>query len=107
MVWGPEGSFLYDNNDFGLALNMTIPMFFFMARAEPKLWMRVALRMLMVCVIICVIGTYSRGGLLGLAAITIALVAKSRQKIFGVLLVSVAVLCVLMFTTTRWQDRMS
>ena len=43
-VWGPEGSFLYDNNDFGLALNMTIPMFFFMARAEPKLWMRVGLR---------------------------------------------------------------
>ena len=107
MVWGPEGSFLYDNNDFGLALNMTVPMFFFMARAEPKLWVRVGLRILMVCVVICVIGTSSRGGLLGLGAVTLAIVAKSKQKIVGLLLVSIAVLCVVMFTNRVWQDRMS
>jgi probable O-glycosylation ligase (exosortase A-associated) len=106
IVWGPEGSFLYDNNDFGLALNMTIPMFFFMARAEPKLWMRVGLRLLMVCVVICVVGTYSRGALLGLATVTLAMVAKSRQKIFGLLFVSIAALCVFTFTTNVWRDRM-
>jgi putative inorganic carbon (HCO3(-)) transporter len=106
-VWGPEGSFIYDNNDFGLALNMTIPMFFFMARAQSKLWMRIALRVLMLCVVICVIGTYSRGALVGLAVITLAIVAKSRQKFFGLFSVSVAVLCILMFTTGLWQKRMS
>ena len=106
-IWGPEGSFLYDNNDFGLALNMTIPMFFFMARAMPQWWMRMGLRFLMVCVVICVIGTYSRGGLLGLGAITIALVVKSRQKILGILLVSVASVCLLTLTTLAWKDRMS
>lgn len=106
-IWGPEGSFIYDNNDFGLALNMTIPMFFFMARAESKPWLRLTLRVLMICVAICVIGTYSRGALVGLAVITLAIVAKSRQKIFGLLAVSVAVLCILMFTTSLWQKRMS
>lgn len=106
-VWGPEGSFIYDNNDFGLALNMTVPMFFFMARAQPKLWMRVVLRILMVCVVICVIGTYSRGALVGLAVITLALVAKSRQKVFGFFSVAIALVCVVMFTTNVWQDRMS
>jgi probable O-glycosylation ligase (exosortase A-associated) len=106
IVWGPEGSFLYDNNDFGLALNMTIPMFFFMARAERKLWMRIGLRVLMACVAICVVGTYSRGGLLGLTAVTLAIVAKSRQKVVGLLSVGVAVLCVLTFTTNIWQSRM-
>ena len=106
-VWGPEGSFIYDNNDFGLALNMTIPIFFFMARDEPRLWMRVVLRSLMVCVIICVIGTYSRGGLVGLAVITLAILAKSRQKVIGLLLVSVAVVCLVMFTTHTWHDRMT
>src|SRR5271166_4515363 len=30
MIYGPEYTFLADNNDFGLALNMTIPLFFFM-----------------------------------------------------------------------------
>jgi probable O-glycosylation ligase (exosortase A-associated) len=107
MVWGPEGSFIYDNNDFGLALNMTIPMFFFMARATPKAWLRIVLRVLMVCVVICVIGTYSRGALVGLAVIALAIVAKSRQKILGMLSVAVALVCILMFTTHVWQDRMS
>lgn len=107
IVWGPEGSFIYDNNDFGLALNMSIPLFFFMARAEPNAWMRVTLRVLMVCVVICVIGTYSRGALVGLATVTLAIVAKSRQKILGLLLVSVALVCMLTFTTNVWQDRMS
>ena len=106
-VWGPEGSFIYDNNDFGLALNMTIPMFFFMARAAEKAWVRLSLRVLMVCVIICVIGTYSRGALVGLGVITLAIVAKSRQKIVGLLSVTVAIVCILMFTTSVWQDRMS
>ena len=106
IVWGPEGSFLYDNNDFGLALNMTIPMFFFLARAEPKLWMRVGLRSLMACVVICVIGTYSRGAMVGLATVTLALIAKSRQKVLGLGFVAVAVVCVLTFTTNIWRDRM-
>ena len=105
-IFGPTGSFLEDNNDFALALNMTIPMFYFMAKAEPKLWMRVGLRLLMVCVIISVIGTYSRGGLVGLGVITLAIVAKSRQKVIGLVLVSIAVLCVLMFTTEAWKGRM-
>ncbi len=106
-VLGPPGSFIEDNNDFALALNMSIPMFFFMARAEPKLWMRIGLRVLMVCVIISVIGTYSRGGLVGLAVITIALLAKSRQKIISLVLVATALLCVVTFSTAAWKDRMS
>jgi len=106
-IWGPEGSFLYDNNDFALAINMTIPMFFFMARAESSMWMRVVLRGLMLCAVVCVIGTYSRGGLLGLAAITVAIVAKSRYRIVSFIVVAIAVVCLVMFTTKKWQDRMS
>jgi probable O-glycosylation ligase (exosortase A-associated) len=106
-IWGPEGSFLYDNNDFGLAMNMTIPMFFYMAQAERRWWIRIAMRVLMVCVAICVVGTYSRGGLLGLFAVTLAIVAKSRQKIIGLFLVCVAMVGILTLTTVAWKDRMS
>ncbi len=106
-VWGPEGSFIYDNNDFGLALNMTVPMFFFMARAEPKLWVRTSLRILMVCVIICIVGTYSRGALVGLAVIALALVVKSRHKVVGLLVIALAAISMVTLTTHTWQDRMS
>lgn len=106
-VWGPEGSFIYDNNDFGLALNMTVPMFFFMARAEPKLWVRTSLRILMLCVLICIVGTYSRGALVGVATISLALVAKSRHKVAGLLIIALAVISLVTLTTHTWQDRMS
>jgi putative inorganic carbon (hco3(-)) transporter len=106
-IWGPEGSFLYDNNDFGLAMNMTLPMFFYMAQAERSLWVRVGLRGLMVAVAICVVGTYSRGGLLGLSAVTLVIVGKSRQKVIGLFLVCVAVAGVLTLTTVAWKNRMS
>jgi len=106
-IYGPDGTFVEDNNDFALALNMTIPMFFYMARAEPRLWMRIGLRVLMVCVIVSVVGTYSRGGLVGLTVVTLAIVAKSRQKVISLVLVSIAVLCMITFTTTMWKDRMT
>ena len=75
-IWGPEGSFIYDNNDFALAMNMAIPMFFYMARAESSFWMKIGLRTLIVCAVVCVIGTYSRGGLVALTVITLGLVCE-------------------------------
>ena len=105
-VWGPEGSFLEDNNDFALGLNMTLPMFFYMARAESQKWVRVTIRFLMVCVIVSIVGTYSRGGLVGLTVVALAIVAQSRRKILGMLLVGVAVTAIATVTTAQWKDRM-
>lgn len=105
-IWGPDGTFLADNNDFALALNMTLPLFFFQARSEKSKWLRVVLRVLMVCVAVCVIGTYSRGGLLGLAVVAAFIWLKSRQKIVSGGLVVVAVLLVLSFSSAAWKERM-
>src|SRR4051812_8024779 len=33
-LYGPEASMIADNNDFGLALNMTLPLFFFLGKTE-------------------------------------------------------------------------
>ncbi|MGH8101397.1 MAG: putative O-glycosylation ligase, exosortase A system-associated, partial [Chthoniobacterales bacterium] len=65
-VWGPPDSFLADNNAFGLALNMCLPILFFMARREENRWIRRFLYLCFLCSLISVILTYSRGGLLGL-----------------------------------------
>ena len=105
-IWGPEGTFLADNNDFALALNMTIPMFFFLARSEPRKWLRVTIRILMVCVIISVIGTYSRGGLIGLGAVTLGLLVKSNRKVLSLFLVGIGMFFVLTFATLQWKERM-
>jgi probable O-glycosylation ligase (exosortase A-associated) len=106
-IWGPEGTFLADNNDFALALNMTIPMFFFMARSETRSWLRNIIWILMLCVVISVIGTYSRGGLVGLGAVTLGLLAKSRRKVVSLALIGIATLFLLTFATLQWKDRMT
>lgn len=106
-IWGPDGTFLGDNNDFALGLNMTIPMFFFMARAEASKWLRISLRILMAAVVISVIGTFSRGGLVGLAVVAMLLLVKSRQKVLAVVLLSIGLWGVVLLTSTEWKDRMS
>ncbi len=104
--WGPDGTFIADNNDFGLALNMSIPFLFFLAQGEPRKWLRVSLRVLMVATIISVIGTYSRGGALGLAVVIAALLMKSRHKMLSAFVVAAGLFAVLSMSSNEWKDRM-
>jgi putative inorganic carbon (HCO3(-)) transporter len=105
-VWGPPDSFITDNNDMALALNMSLPILFFLARDEENPRLRLFLRFMFVCSIASVILTYSRGGLLGLAAVILYLAVYSRRKVLaGVMLVS-SVLLVFTFAPTKWMDRM-
>ena len=69
MVLGPEGSFIGDNNGLALALNMTLPILFFLAREEQRIWLRKLLHAIFFLTILAVIFTYSRGGFLGLAVV--------------------------------------
>ena len=61
---------------------------------------------MLVCVVISVIGTYSRGGLIGLAVVILALMVKSRRKAVSVFLVAFGVFCLLTFATLQWKERM-
>lgn len=105
-IWGPDGTFIADNNDFGLALNMSIPLLFFLAQDEPRKWIRVCLRVLTVGTIISVIGTYSRGGALGLAVVIGALLMKSRHKVLSVFVVAAGLFLVVGMSSNEWKGRM-
>ena len=85
---------------------MTVPMFFFMAQVESRKWIRLTIRVLLACVVISIIGTYSRGGLLGLAVVTLAIILKSRQKALTLALVTLGIFCLLPLVLTVGRDRM-
>jgi putative inorganic carbon (HCO3(-)) transporter len=105
-VYGPPDSFIEDNNALGLALNMSLPMFYFLARNESKKWVRLVLHLMFFCGIVAVILTYSRGALLGLGVVLLSLALKSKQKVLaGVLLIACAG-TVLTFAPAAWMDRM-
>ena len=105
-VWGPPDSFLSDNNSFGLAVNMCLPFFFYLAREEKNRWIRLALYACFICGIGSVLLTYSRGGLLGLAVVLGAIAMNSRRKFIGGLLLALAALSVISFAPQAWMDRM-
>src|SRR5467141_266849 len=105
-VWGPPDSFIADNNSFALAVNMSLPMLFFLARDEKRRTYRWLLHLAFACGVLSVVLTYSRGGLLGLAAVLLAITFKSRYKLVGVFLVALSFAAVITFAPPQWMNRM-
>jgi probable O-glycosylation ligase (exosortase A-associated) len=106
-VWGPPDSFLADNNAFGLALNMCLPLLFFLAQDEKNKWLKLLLRVCFAASILSVILTYSRGGLLGLGVVLAAITLKSRHKLIGGVLLAASVFVVFTLAPSAWMSRMS
>lgn len=105
-VWGPPDSFIADNNSFALAVNMSLPMLLFLAQDEKKRSYRWLLYFAFVCGVASVALTYSRGGLLGLAAVLLAITFKSRYKVISVFLIGLCSVAVITFAPPQWMDRM-
>jgi probable O-glycosylation ligase (exosortase A-associated) len=107
MVWGPERSFLYANNMIGLALAMNVPLLVLLSGLESNRWLRWLMRAMAVFSYPAVIGTYSRGAWLGLAAATVMLVARSRHRVLVAVVIVVVAIVSLPFLPERATDRYS
>ena len=105
-IWGPPDSFVYDNNDLGLALNMTLPVMFYMTREVESSRLRKLLWVCFYASILTVILSYSRGALLGLAVVLGAIALKSRHKILAAALLTVFAALLLTFAPPAWMNRM-
>lgn len=105
-VWGPPDSFLSDNNAFGLALNMCLPLLFFLAREEKNRWMRIALRVTFAATVLGVLLTYSRGALLGLGVVLAAIILKTRHKVLALGLAAATAFFVFAAAPDAWTTRM-
>jgi putative inorganic carbon (hco3(-)) transporter len=105
-VWGPPDSFLYDNNDLGLALNMTLPMMYYLTRVVVSRYLRIILWVCFASGATVVLLTYSRGALLGLVVVMGTLVLRSKQKILGIAALVLLGMLVLAFAPPAWMDRM-
>jgi probable O-glycosylation ligase (exosortase A-associated) len=79
-IMGPGGSFLGTNVGVGVALVMVIPLLVFMARDETRPWLKTLLRVTAGLSVISAAFTYSRGAMLGLAAILPFVFLKTKRK---------------------------
>jgi probable O-glycosylation ligase (exosortase A-associated) len=105
-LYGPDGSMLADNNDLGLALNMTLPLFFFLAATETRPWPKRLLIFVFLSTIPAILFTYSRGALVGLVVVLFLMIIRVRQRFVLLPVILVAVLFAIYFTPEKWQSRM-
>src|SRR5262245_51660547 len=106
LVWGPEGSFIADNNHLALAVIMTIPLLFYLRHQTSKRWVRLALLAAMVLCGFSALGSYSRGGLLAIAAMIAFLWTKSRGKFATGFVLVLLIPIAIGFMPDKWMERM-
>lgn len=105
-VNGPELSMLAGNNHLAVGLNMMLPLLFYLRRETEQRWLRLLLTVAFACSIVSVIGSYSRGGVLGLAAVIGVLLIKSGRKLVALVLVVCGLFAVLALAPEHWKARM-
>jgi len=105
-VWGPEDTFIGDNNSLALALIITIPLMYYLQQNSDRRWHRHGLSAAMLLSALAALGSYSRGALLAIAAMVLFMWLKSDRKLMlGALLAAVTPL-LLAFMPERWAERM-
>ena len=105
-VLGPAGSFIADNNALALALCMTLPFMRYLQLHSSRRFIRIGLGFGMLFTGIGVLGTYSRGGLIGLAIVAGTLFLKSRRRLAVVLVIIAVGATAYNFMPTEWTARM-
>jgi putative inorganic carbon (hco3(-)) transporter len=105
-VWGPPESFFHDNNDLALALNMVLPILFYLAKEEDRRKVKVSLYIVFFLSVLGVLFTYSRGGLVGLGVITVVYLLRSKKRSIGIAILIIAVFIFISVVPQKWLERM-
>lgn len=106
-VVGPAGTYISDNNTLALGLIAALPLIWYLQLHPIKAWLRVGFIGLTLLTVISIVGSYSRGALLGGAAMLFFLWLKGRQKLLTGSAIALIVLVVYQFMPGQWFDRMN
>lgn len=105
-VWGPTSTFIEGNNEVALALIMVIPLLRFLQLQLASKWARHLISLSMLLCAASALGSHSRGALLAIVAMGIALWWYGGRKIgvfFSIALIAIAAL---FFMPEQWFARM-
>lgn len=105
-VYGPPGTFIEDNNEFAVALIMTIPLLRFLQMQVVSVWGK---RLLLAAMLLCAVsamGSHSRGALLGISAMAIMFWWRGDRKVRNGVLMACFAALLLVFMPEEWFIRM-
>lgn len=101
-----SGSFLGDGNDFALSLNIVIPFALFLMLDARAMVMKVFYAGVLMILVLGVVGTQSRGGMLALCGVGLYYWIKSDRKILGVIGAIVLIIFIMVSAPPEFFDRM-
>jgi probable O-glycosylation ligase (exosortase A-associated) len=105
-VYGPDGSYIAENNGMALALVTCLPLIWYLRTLVKNKWISLGLSGMAIFTAVSAMGSYSRGALLGGIAMLLFLWFKSTKKLqtaFAVIAISVLVVSVM---PSAWFERM-
>lgn len=105
-VYGPSGSYIEENNGMALALVATLPLIWYLRNQASNKWVSLVMLATTIGTAVAAVGSYSRGALLGGAAMLSFLWLKSKNKVgTGVAVIGMIALIALVMPP-QWFERM-
>jgi probable O-glycosylation ligase (exosortase A-associated) len=106
IVFGPPETMITDRNALAVGLLVTLPLMNYLRMASPYKVVRWGLVAAMVLTLFAVVGSQSRGALLGLAATALVFWLRSSAKLVSGIAIAVAVAGAVAFMPASWTERM-
>jgi len=105
-IWGAPSTAWGENNDLALAVILVIPLMYATKALFDRKILRIGVYLSTLLSFICILGTQSRGGFVGIAAVSLAFLLRTKHKIVIGGIIGVFGLLVLAFMPASWTNRM-
>jgi probable O-glycosylation ligase (exosortase A-associated) len=98
---------LGDNNGLASALLMAIPLLFYLVRYSVLRIVKIGMASVLGLSVVTVLGTYSRGGFIGMMVLALFIIKTSRRRVASVLLVVFAGAALYTIAPATWFQRIN
>ena len=100
-----KSGIIADRNDFAVAINMSLPLIIYAISITKHKIIKLGLIGLLLFNIIAIVGTYSRGGFIGLSILAFAFWLKSERKLLIALVFVTVTPIAYQFAPQEWKER--
>ncbi|MFT3717870.1 putative O-glycosylation ligase, exosortase A system-associated [Pseudorhodoferax sp.] len=104
-VIGLPGTKMSDNNHFGVALVMVLPILLYLYQYSKVRVVRLGFLGVLVATVLAIVGSNSRGAFVAMAMFALVLVLTTRRKVLTGAMVVAGVVLVLVLSPERWFER--
>ncbi len=104
-IAGISSAMISDNNHFAVGLLMVIPLLFFLYQYSARTIVRFGFLATFIITTLAVVGTFSRGGFIGLIVVAVWFILTRRKKFFPLVSVTLISLVLLVAAPHEWFER--